>query len=1517
LAVAPPAQAAAPTTIDNPSFETGDLTGWTVVEGSAFTDAAVSDATDWGWGCCFNPDGTYHLWGAAAGGDAPTGRLRSSVFTLDGIGEISFLLGGGNDPENLYVALHRASDGAELMRATNTAFADSEKLSRVVWDASAHLGEELYLEVVDRGSGGWGHINLDDVRTFTEQSITQIVNPGFETGDLTGWSATGEAFTADQVTDAADWGWGGPFGQDGTYHLWGAKDMPDFATGTLTSSTFTLAGTGAIEFLIGGGNDPDNLYVALHRASDDAELMRATNTAFADSEKYSRVRWDATAHLGEELYLQVVDSATGGWGHINVDAFDTTVDVLGYEFDNAGFESGTLDGWTADGEAFTAANVSTATTTPGGEPFGAEGTHHLWGGADGDESLTGSLTSPRFLVGGRGEVRLLLSGTSDPDVYVAVHSATDDQVLARTTVASTGDVYDEAVLDLGEHLGEAVYLRLVDDSASGHLNVDGVRTLVNDPMHWSFDETSGTKARDDGSGTVDDVAYVFNDAKYKPDSDPLWSEGVKAGSLLFDGYSTYIQRDGATALTPSSTLSIQAWVAPRSYEWGDLGQASAIINQHDPDANTGYLLGMYRHGAWGLELGDGIAWHTLRAPKDAVLPTYEWSHVAATYDAASGVMRLYLNGEQVATKDIGAGTRILAADNQPVLIARHNQAAVINGTFHANSWNGAIDELTVTDELLSAEQVAATAAEGGDTFADDLQPDRSRFDGDRYRPQYHFLPPEHWMNEPHAPIWFDGKYHIFYQHNPQGPYWHQIHWGHAVSTDLVHWEDLPVAIAPTEPVTPDGVWSGSATTDADGNPVLFYTAGNDSTVPNQATGLAWPVPGAAQSPLTEWRLEPEPVTVQEPDLTSPVGTPWFGQFRDPFVWKETAEDGKPIWYQLVGSGIVDGETKVGGTALVYTSRDLVNWEYQNSLFIGDAQAYPKTGTVWELPVLLPLGEQDGASKYVFVVNPWFEGYNENTAKNTYYWVGEWDRDAHTFVPDHDEPRLFDYGEHFTGPSGMVDPEGRSLLFTITQDGRSEDEHHDAGWAHSMGLPVELTLTDDGDAGLKPVDELQSLRSEKVLSVKNKSVERTNATLDDKHDTFSDLLEIKAELQITPSSKDGASTNAGLEVRRSSDGTERTALSVDREADTLTLDRNHSSLDPDTRKGVNQGAFEVDANGKVTMHVYVDRSVVEAFVDDEKSMTTRVYPTLADSVGLHVLGGSNVQVKSLEVWNLDGAYGNVAPAHYDEAAAVQDTKELTNGDFATCDLTGWTVIEGDAYSDANVTDATDWGWGGPFHQANAWGSEDRCHLWGFNEAVGDAGTGRLRSETFTLGGDGQIDLLTAGGYDPEKLYVALVRADSGEVVAKVSGDVNETLRAQYKRRFIDASQHVGEKLYIEIVDQATGGFGHLSVDDINVPVADIDEPQVAFSEVVEPRLLAGKVYLAVRVTSEEDVPVDVTVTTPYGEKTFPGVTPGNRAYQSFATRQTTIEAGEVTIKVSKTVDGRTVISSRAVTYDPVD
>ena len=90
-----------------------------------------------------------------------------------------------------------------------------------------------------------------------------------------------------------------------------------------------------------------------------------------------------------------------------------------------------------------------------------------------------------------------------------------------------------------------------------------------------------------------------------------------------------------------------------------------------------------------------------------------------------------------------------------------------------------------------------------------IDPRRQEMADDPYRPLYHFLAPANWMNDPNAAIFRDGKYHLFYQHNPNGAFHGTIHWGHAASEDLVHWMDLPVALAPT-PGRPDeaGCWSG-------------------------------------------------------------------------------------------------------------------------------------------------------------------------------------------------------------------------------------------------------------------------------------------------------------------------------------------------------------------------------------------------------------------------------------------------------------------------------------------------------------------------------------------------------------------------------------------------------------------------------------------------------------------------------------------------------------------------------------
>src|SRR4051812_48148010 len=158
-ALTAPSASAAASDIVNPGFETGDLTGWTP-SGAAFQAAAVSSDPGWGWGCCFNQQGTYHLWGFKAGGDAAVGTPTPNGFTLSGTGMVSALVSGGNNPDNEYVAL-TAADGTVIQKATGL---NDEAYRRVTWDVRDRIGQQLRIKVVDQATGGWGHINLDDVR---------------------------------------------------------------------------------------------------------------------------------------------------------------------------------------------------------------------------------------------------------------------------------------------------------------------------------------------------------------------------------------------------------------------------------------------------------------------------------------------------------------------------------------------------------------------------------------------------------------------------------------------------------------------------------------------------------------------------------------------------------------------------------------------------------------------------------------------------------------------------------------------------------------------------------------------------------------------------------------------------------------------------------------------------------------------------------------------------------------------------------------------------------------------------------------------------------------------------------------------------------------------------------------------------------------------------------------------------------------------------------------------------------
>lgn len=378
-------------------------------------------------------------------------------------------------------------------------------------------------------------------------------------------------------------------------------------------------------------------------------------------------------------------------------------------------------------------------------------------------------------------------------------------------------------------------------------------------LHLSFDEKGGTTVADSAGKAQDaEVHYLYNNATYMENKEPGWREsGVEGGSLLFDGCSTYVDYSADEVCVGGEAFSISVWVAPRAFEWDDPNAAengmehlTAIVSQYDKNKKQGMLLGYQRFGRLCFQVGTGEDWFTLWGD-GANLEKYQWNLVGKNNDA-----------EQIAA-----------------------------GTY--NMFCGLMDELKIYQGALDGAEITFDEIPEI-AFADIWM--ENILTQDIHKTQYHGGPYQHWMNEPHAPFYYNGMYHLFYQNNMVGTYWRNICWGHLVSEDMVHWKPVREAITPTEnTVVPDGVWSGGAAMDANGVPVLFFTAGNDNyakdgLISNQNIGAAYPA-DVSDPDLTDWIIC-DKLAIQQ---TEGQGRP--GEFRDAHIWKECG-----IWCMLCARG---------------------------------------------------------------------------------------------------------------------------------------------------------------------------------------------------------------------------------------------------------------------------------------------------------------------------------------------------------------------------------------------------------------------------------------------------------------------------------------------------------------------------------------------------------------------------------------------------------------------------------------
>jgi len=524
------------------------------------------------------------------------------------------------------------------------------------------------------------------------------------------------------------------------------------------------------------------------------------------------------------------------------------------------------------------------------------------------------------------------------------------------------------------------------------------------------------------------------------------------------------------------------------------------------------------------------------------------------------------------------------AKNVDLLLGKTNGCPYVNGLFATGVLNGLVSQVVIHGRSLSAEAIRQAHARGSGSAEPDLVAASNEFKRDAHRPTYHARPPRAWTNEPHGLIRFKGRYHLFYQKNANGPYWGQINWGHMVSYDLLRWVHLKPALSPGPGLDAAGCWSGSVI-EHQGQLAIVYTAG-DGTKPSICLATSEDGVSFSKSPQN-------PIVASSPaELNHP-------DFRDPFVWAE-----RDSFYMIIGSGIPN----VGGTALLYKSADLLRWTFLRQLLQGKKE---NSGTFWEMPVFFSLGE-----KHILTVT--------EVPGRSSYWIGTWKDER--FYPDNEHPERLEILNHFLSPTPYRDEHGRAIVIGIIPETRSPRETWKAGWAHLYSLPRVLSLDKDGSLRQEPAAELQELRG-KNFSLTNKRVEANPSNV--LTDVSGMALEISARFTR------GDSTRTGLRLRRTADAQEETLLYYDWANATLTLDRSRSSINPDVKRIVETGAFRLRSDEPLELHVFLDRSVLEVFVNSRGTLSSRIYPTRPDSDGIDLFceGGASV-LERLDIWSMN-------------------------------------------------------------------------------------------------------------------------------------------------------------------------------------------------------------------------------------------------------------------------------------------
>lgn len=429
----------------------------------------------------------------------------------------------------------------------------------------------------------------------------------------------------------------------------------------------------------------------------------------------------------------------------------------------------------------------------------------------------------------------------------------------------------------------------------------------------------------------------------------------------------------------------------------------------------------------------------------------------------------------------------------------------------------------------------------------------------RYRPNYHVAPTNGWMNDPNGFVYFQGYYHIFYQHYPYAAQWGPMHWGHKRSRDLMHWEDLPIALTPGDSEDTDGVFSGSAIV-KDGRLWLVYTGhhyygDNDPEHFWQNQNLAYSDDG-----IHFTKYANNPIISQAPDDSS-------HHFRDPKIWEHNG-----FYYIILGNQSNNGF----GRAILYQSTDLFEWQYLGVL--DQSQSIAAEGDMWECPDFFTLNGKEILLMSPMNIQP--QAYQFKNLYQTGYFIGQFDYTTQKFERNHFQE--LDHGHDFYASQTMLSPDGRRIVIGWADMWESKFNEKSDGWTGLLTLPRQLILNDD-HLSMQPVAETSSLRQEILCQGP-----LSPTTMLSQHNS---AIEIKATL---------ATSNVSLYVK---DVLNNDIISLHFDKDTHTFVLNHIDHPNDPRYAFVNELDQLDFN------IFVDHSVIEIFVQQgEAVFTERFYIT---------------------------------------------------------------------------------------------------------------------------------------------------------------------------------------------------------------------------------------------------------------------------------------------------------------------